>query len=82
MSAHSAHKWQTLGTRESVKETRSNMQQYNKNGKSKFTFQLYVSMRMLSVQIIDTLSCLSIYSWQIFMGRLRNDAPVVVIKRY
>lgn len=34
MSAHSVHKWQTLGTRESVKETRSNMQQYNKNGKS------------------------------------------------
>lgn len=35
MSAHSVHKWQTLGTRESVKETRGNMQQYNKNGKSK-----------------------------------------------
>lgn len=35
MSAHSIHKWQSLGTRESVKETRSNMQQYNKNGKSK-----------------------------------------------
>lgn len=34
MSAHSVHKWQSLGTRESVKETRSNMQQYNKNGKS------------------------------------------------
>lgn len=34
MSAHSAHKWQTLGTREGVKETRSNMQQYNKNGKT------------------------------------------------
>nr|KAF7415674.1 hypothetical protein H0235_012266 [Vespula pensylvanica] len=33
MSAHSVHKWQSLGTRESVKETRSNMQQYNKNGK-------------------------------------------------
>lgn len=37
MSAHSVHKWQSLGTRESVKETRSNMQQYNKNGKSKLT---------------------------------------------
>ncbi|KYM91434.1 hypothetical protein ALC53_01502 [Atta colombica] len=34
MSAHSVHKWQSLGTREGVKETRSNMQQYNKNGKS------------------------------------------------
>ncbi|XP_046828098.1 uncharacterized protein DDB_G0283697-like isoform X1 [Vespa crabro] len=34
MSAHSVHKWQSLGTRESVKETRSNMQQYNKNGKT------------------------------------------------
>ncbi|KAL0102141.1 hypothetical protein PUN28_018577 [Cardiocondyla obscurior] len=34
MSAHSIHKWQSLGTREGVKETRSNMQQYNKNGKS------------------------------------------------
>lgn len=34
MSAHSVHKWQSLGTRESVKETRGNMQQYNKNGKS------------------------------------------------
>lgn len=34
MSAHSVHKWQTLGTRESVKETRGNMQQYNKNGKT------------------------------------------------
>lgn len=35
MSAHSVHKWQSLGTREGVKETRSSMQQYNKNGKSK-----------------------------------------------
>ncbi|XP_076628684.1 uncharacterized protein LOC143345445 [Colletes latitarsis] len=34
MSAHSIHKWQSLGTRESVKETRSNMQRYNKNGKT------------------------------------------------
>ncbi|XP_053980410.1 myb-like protein X [Hylaeus volcanicus] len=34
MSAHSVHKWQSLGTRESVKETRSNMQRYNKNGKT------------------------------------------------
>lgn len=34
MSAYSAEKWQTLGTHEGVKETRSNMQQYNKNGKS------------------------------------------------
>ncbi|XP_076296272.1 uncharacterized protein LOC143216774 [Lasioglossum baleicum] len=34
MSAHSMHKWQSLGTRESVKETRGNMQQYNKNGKT------------------------------------------------
>ncbi|KZC14661.1 Vascular endothelial growth factor like protein [Dufourea novaeangliae] len=34
MSGHSVHKWQSLGTRESVKETRSNMQQYNKNGKT------------------------------------------------
>lgn len=36
MSAHSVHKWQSLGTREGVKETRSNMQQYNKNGKSEY----------------------------------------------
>ncbi|KAI4501464.1 hypothetical protein M0802_003341 [Mischocyttarus mexicanus] len=34
MSAHSVHKWQSLGTREGVKETRSNMQQFNKNGKT------------------------------------------------
>lgn len=34
MSAHSVHKWQSLGTRESVKETRGNMQQYNKKGKT------------------------------------------------
>ncbi|XP_076673344.1 uncharacterized protein LOC143371726 [Andrena cerasifolii] len=34
MSAHSVHKWQSLGTREGVKETRGNMQQYNKNGKT------------------------------------------------
>nr|XP_033326502.1 uncharacterized protein LOC117220547 [Megalopta genalis] len=34
MSAHSAQKWQALGTRESVKETRGNMHQYNKNGKT------------------------------------------------
>lgn len=34
MSAHSVHKWQSLGTREGVKQTRNNMQQYNKNGKS------------------------------------------------
>ncbi|XP_024870993.1 uncharacterized protein LOC112454046 [Temnothorax curvispinosus] len=34
MSAHSVHKWQSLGTREGVKETRSNIQQFNKNGKS------------------------------------------------
>ncbi|XP_014468224.1 PREDICTED: uncharacterized protein LOC106741093 isoform X2 [Dinoponera quadriceps] len=31
MSAHSVYKWQTLGSRESVKQTRNNMQQYNKN---------------------------------------------------
>lgn len=37
MSAHSIHKWQSLGTREGVKETRSNMQQYNKNGKNERT---------------------------------------------
>ncbi|XP_012271432.1 uncharacterized protein LOC105694884 [Orussus abietinus] len=34
MSAHSVHKWQSLGTREGVKETRSNLQQYNKSGKA------------------------------------------------
>lgn len=46
MSAHSVHKWQSLGTRESVKETRSNMQQYNKNGKSTsrqlFSYIVYI----------------------------------------
>ncbi|EFN60850.1 hypothetical protein EAG_12326 [Camponotus floridanus] len=31
MSAHSIHKWQSLGTRESVKQTRGNMQQHTKN---------------------------------------------------
>ncbi|XP_015598603.1 dentin sialophosphoprotein [Cephus cinctus] len=34
MSDHSKHKWQFLGTADSVRETRRNMQQYNANGKS------------------------------------------------
>ncbi|XP_023248510.1 uncharacterized protein LOC106640542 [Copidosoma floridanum] len=34
MSAHSALKWQYLGTRESVTETRNNMPQFSKTGKS------------------------------------------------
>ncbi|XP_043502687.1 uncharacterized protein DDB_G0283697-like isoform X1 [Polistes fuscatus] len=34
MSAHSVHKWQSLGTRKGVKETRSKTEQYNKNGKA------------------------------------------------
>lgn len=36
MSGYSHYKWQSLGTRESVKETRSNMQQYNKNGRGAY----------------------------------------------
>lgn len=44
MSAHSVHKWQSLGTREGVKETRSNMQQYNKNGKSKYASECRVHL--------------------------------------
>ncbi|XP_066598124.1 uncharacterized protein [Prorops nasuta] len=34
MSAHSVHKWQSLGTREAVQQTRNNMQRYHQNGKS------------------------------------------------
>ncbi|XP_020281506.1 uncharacterized protein LOC109853621 [Pseudomyrmex gracilis] len=40
MSAHSVHKWQLLGTRESVKETRNNMQLHkNKNDEIKEALQ-------------------------------------------
>ena len=33
MSAHSIHKWQSLGTRESIKETRDKYPEFRNNGK-------------------------------------------------
>lgn len=50
MSAHSVYKWRTLGTRESVQQTRNNMQQYNKDGERKCTSDLeYASITLDSV---------------------------------
>ncbi|OAD55213.1 hypothetical protein WN48_04970 [Eufriesea mexicana] len=61
MSAHSVHKWQSLGTREGVKETRSNMQQYNKNGKIHYqSISQAVSNTESSVHITQSAQTVSI----------------------
>ncbi|EFN81085.1 hypothetical protein EAI_03794 [Harpegnathos saltator] len=57
MSAHSDYKWRTLGTRESVTQTRSNMLQYIKNGVYNKGHPAYREALRYSEKVKDEASC-------------------------
>jgi len=88
MSAHSIHKWQSLGTREGVKETRSNMQQYNKNGKSEYasdrrvhlddSYEVFLPMTSLLTK--KMCGRWSILKEQFISGRDRNSSVIGLCK--